>query len=84
MTRFKHIFRHLSSAAKKSVYNKEEWKIFHLANSSEKAAAKAEIAQKIRIVEKKLSLLKKDCREKTRLIQLEDRLVRLKGLIGKD
>ncbi len=78
MTRLRHIFRHLSSAAKKTTYSSDEWKALNYANSAEKAAAKAEIAGKIQRVEKKLAHLKKNSEERNRLLDLEERLIGIK------
>ncbi|GEM_PF-5137437 len=85
MTRLRHIFRHLSAAAKKTGWQ-QEWKTLRKAVSKEEASVKAEVALRIRQLEKQLMQIKRQqgAELNERLLTIEERIIGLKrALLGK-
>ena len=80
MTRLRHIFRHLSAAAKKS-YLQQEWKLLRTAVSAEDTAAMEDLRQRIALLEKRLKQVKRQHEESERTLGIEARIIALKQIL---
>lgn len=81
MTRLRHIFRHLSVAAKRQ--QDEGWRLYRRAADSEEFAAMRELNERISVLEQQHKILKKAHPGDERLINIEKRILLLKLMLLK-